>query len=116
MAAAANWPKNFLIAEIMRISSFNPRKNMTIADAKKNWTSGFCLLDIVRRQERKKPKKIPTPPSEAIGVVCSFRASGRSNSFFSFATFIIAGIAKKVIAKATEPVNITFTIQQDFGL
>ena len=71
---------------------------------------------MVRKAASEKPMKIPTPPSEAIGLVWSFRASGRSYSFFSVATFMMAGTAIKVIMKDTEPVNNTSSIQQDFGV
>lgn len=71
---------------------------------------------MTNKHERKNPKKIPTPPKDAIGFVWSFRESGRSKSFFSSATFIMAGMARKVIVKANEPVSITFSIQQGFGV
>ena len=47
--------------------------------------------DQRKKVERKKPRKIPTPPRDAICFVCSLRASGTSNNFFSEATRMMAG-------------------------
>jgi hypothetical protein len=62
-----------------------------------------------------KPINMATPPNDAMGLVCSFRASGKSNSFFWSATLMIAGITNKVIPKAMETGINTFSIQQGFG-
>ena len=67
-------------------------------------------------RESRNPIKIPTPPREAIGLVCSFRASGKSNSPFSSATRIIVGIAINEITNATDPVNNIFIILQGYGI
>ena len=46
------------------------------------------------------PAKMPNPPNVGITVLCTLRSSGSSNNFLSFATWIITGIAKKVMMKA----------------
>ena len=90
---------------------------MAIAAAKKNWNSGFKLLEMMISEEIKKPIKIPIPPSEAMGLVCILRASGRSNSFFSSATLMIGGMARKVMKKATELINSkSISIHKGFGV
>jgi hypothetical protein len=90
------------MGDISRISSFRPRKKITKAAAKKYWNSEACKATsgIITRQLNIKPAKMPRPPSEGIGALWIFLASGTSYSFLPSATKIITGIARKVMVKA----------------
>ena len=70
-------------------------------------------MAMASSETRKKPPKIPTPPNEAMGLVCSLRASGTSYNFFCSAIIIIAGIVKNVMMNAMDRVKTRYNIKPE---
>ena len=110
--AASDYNENFLLAERIKISSFSPKKKITMAAAIKYCNSEFPDCGAPSKVAITKPAKMPKPPRVGITALCSFLSSGSSNNFFSFATCMITGIEKKVIKKESPLLSIILSMNE----
>ena len=88
-----------------------PRKNITVAAAAKYCNSEVIPEGTPINVAIMNPANIPKPPRVGITFLCTFLSSGSSNNFLSFATWMITGIAKNVIRKASAALSNIYCIR-----